>query len=295
MPGPLTWRREKDGASATVVPPGELVRVQVPGAVPAGEGVDVASLPERALARLIYRLSGGRWTTYQTTLYPDVGASPSAGPGVLSQTWSAGKLGLKPAATRYLPQLEDFSPCALLHVQTGVVINREGASGGLTIDPVAVAGALGGAPVQSPLQINANSGRTTMTYEVYAPRDPTVELRVMTPSAAAGENVHAYVEAYLPHVAEEHEVAADDLWGMFQEEYGSYLEDSARLGAEVNRPIVNVPAGEPVGFNVDFYPSREGRSMLAIAALDVESQELLSVSALSPLTFSTPDSGTLDV
>jgi len=293
MPGPLTWRREKDGTAATVVPPGELVRVQVPGPFPAAAGVEVVSLPERALARLVYRMTG-RWATYQTTLYPDLSVAPSAGAGVLSERWPAGELGLKAAATRYLPRLEDFSPCALLHVQTSVAVNREGASGGLTIDPGAVAAALAGAPVPTPLQINANSGRTTMTYEAYAPRDPRIELRVMTPSAEGDDNINAYVGAYVPQVAEEHGVAAEELLEMFREEYGSYLEDSAQLGAEVDRSVIDVPAGEPVVFDVDFYPSREGRSMVAIAAVDVESREVLSVSALRPLAFSTPNSGTVD-
>src|SRR4051812_11052608 len=113
MAGALTWLKEQTRVAVNVVPPNQLVRVLAPGPMPSSGRIDVYSLPEWAVARIVYKLTG-RLSKFTTSLPVDSRFSPDVGPGVLSAAWQAAHFGLEPAATRHIAKADGFSRSAVL-------------------------------------------------------------------------------------------------------------------------------------------------------------------------------------
>ena len=92
--------------------------------------------------------------------------------------------------------------------------------------------------------------------------------------------LQAYLDDYLPQVAEEQEVDAELLATEFREEYASYLEGEARLAAEAEPKYLELGEEGSAEISLQLDSHNEGLAMVALAALDVPSRELLAVSDL---------------
>jgi alpha-D-ribose 1-methylphosphonate 5-triphosphate diphosphatase PhnM len=129
---------------------------------------------------------------------------------------------------------------------------------------------------------------------ITAPMDPALKLRILTPSASGPDPLGAYVQSYVPRAASLHAPGQEQAFMQeFYGEYAEHLRDTAKVGAELSLNEVDLGAGESAEFDVRLYPNASGKTMIAVAAHDRETDELVAISELVGLTLS-PDGGSMD-
>jgi hypothetical protein len=195
--------------------------------------------------------------------------------GVVSEPWCAPHLGLDAVATRYVASIAGLDPSGTLHVVQSVLIASEGWEAHASIDPGSL---LGLAPTATAFKLD--KGKRTMNWEIIAPVDPSFELRVLLPLAEGADRLQGYLDDYLPIAAElfAQEDAAD-LVRSFMDEYWDYLENVPDMHSPPPSRF-DLAEGQKVALGVTPHPKRSGRTMLILAALDLETGERISVSNL---------------
>jgi len=149
--------------------------------------------------------------------------------------------------------------------------------GSVELDPTKA-----GLPV--PVRVAVENGREHITATFFARGDPALDVRVVTPSTNK-PSLRAYLDDYLPAVAEDQGV--EDVQAFiddFNDEYKEFLNDSAGLNVEAHPSTMELNAGESKEVVVYLYPSQAGQAMIAVAAIDSETEELVSLSELIGLT-----------
>jgi hypothetical protein len=282
MPSTPTWILEKTGVAVSTVAPKDLVRVLMAGPAVTSAPIPVFSIAEWAIRRILYRLTR-RLGRHETTLYVDA-AQPTTGTGVVSTPWHAAETQVGPKPAQFVARADGFPPSTLLRVAAEVAYDFENPKLSLDLDLAAVGPALG-LPVPTPVQVGAATGRWRLQGKSFAPADPTLEVRLITPSTEWP--LGAYLDGYLPAVAREQEVEVISAFVReFNEEYHEYLNDSAGLRVEVHPSVLELDAGQTAEVALDLERGGTGRTMLAVAAINARDQ-LVSVSDLIGLTVDT--------
>lgn len=275
----LTWVKASRGDAASCVASGTPTRVRIPTAMPRSAQIDIWVIPEPAIARLLVKV-GRRPGRYVTSLRRDQAACSGAAGGLVSECWVAPHLGLGASATRYVATAEGMGRSGPLYVVQKVLIATKGWQARASIDPVAIAtpGATGVAT------LDVRNGEREMTWEIAAPVDPALEIRVLLPLAEGRDSLRAYLDEYLPGEASLFfEDDAATFPRLFLDEYWDYLENIPDMHPAPPTRL-ELDEGATAVLTAVPHPKRPGKTATAVAALDPKTGDRIAVSDLVGLT-----------
>ena len=291
MAGSLSWILEKSGKIVTVsrVSPNAPVRVCLPSSVKASAEIPVFLVAEFAIARLLAKWILRQPGRHETTLLID--RTKKFGVERLSTKWLAAEVKVGPKVAQFVARTDGFPESSPLRVAPKMAWDFTNptlaARTKASLDsPLPVHGL---PPLPIGVEVDVKNGRRNITGESFAPTDPAFEVRVMTASTTR-PNFRAYLDDYLPAVAREHGVKDVQAFvDEFNQEYKQYLDNSAGLNVEAHPSTLNLGAGESKEVDVNLYPNQAGKAMIAVAAVDLETEELISVSDLIGLNVGTDE------
>ncbi len=153
MPGPPSWIIEKTGLTVSTVPPNALVRVLLRGAVVVSAEIEVFSIAEFVIRRILHRIMG-RPGRQETTLQIDPSHVPAQGVGALSTAWYAADVQVGPKPARFVARTDGFPISTPLRVASEVVYEFENPKLSVGLD-LSLAGPALGLPVPTPVTVEA--------------------------------------------------------------------------------------------------------------------------------------------
>ncbi len=287
MPPPPNWWSDKHLAKVSRTPADDPVRVLLEDSVPTEIRIDIFHVPERAVRRLLQHLTGRAGVQF-ASLAIDPAARAGPGGGVLSETWITTQVHASAAPARFVARVAGFPPSVPLLVTgpVGFEFQRGQVSAALDLADI-------GAPV--PLELSAKTGAATLTGTAFAAVDPSISLRVTTPSLTDPDGRSAlagYLRFYFRMVGKPY--GLDDpnpLLGAFDELFGSYLEDDAGLAAEAHPAALDLGAGEEAPVEIQLCAARPGRSLFVVEVHDDAVGRMVATSEL--IGISVADDGTV--